>query len=138
VTAIEQVQLGAGDIFQVRPGSRLGEEAVVAAPRKEKQRLVRAQPSLPHGVEGDVGLVVVLQVEHGLRPARAVHPVLIQGPTVGADQLRIGGAIQVLSAGGGRRECPADLVFHAWPVRPVLHRRLHIGPQADFVRVAIF
>jgi hypothetical protein len=104
VAGLEEMDLGVGHVAAV--GLRLGrqEGRVVAPPRHQQRRPVRAQPLLPGRVAGDVGAVVVEEVGLDVMLARPPEERELVGPQVRVVPLREGAAANVALAGRLRRE----------------------------------
>jgi hypothetical protein len=119
VPGVEEMDLGVGHVAAV--GLRLGREEgqVVAAPRHQQRRLVRAQPFLPGRIAGDVGPVVVEQVGLEVVLARPAEEGELVGPQVRVVLARDRAAADVpLPGRGGREEVLAQLCLVAGAVRP--------------------
>ena len=112
VAGFEEVQLGVGHIVEVRAGALGREELVVPTPRKQYGRLVDADVLLPAGIQLDVALVVVEQVENRTwSTAGKLEVALIELPQVRVDgssrrRLRQGTASAWLRAAGTRGQLP--------------------------------
>ncbi|GAA3090895.1 hypothetical protein GCM10020001_002540 [Nonomuraea salmonea] len=117
VPGAEQVQLGIGQVTQVRAGARLGEERVVLAPHDEGGRGVLAQPCLPAVVALDVGVVVEQQRRLGVPAARPLQEVVVERPAVRGHQGLVGDAGDVLGADGVQGQLGAHALLGAWHVR---------------------
>jgi len=98
---------------QVGAGAGFGEERVVAAPDDQRGGLVVVQPLLPCRVELEVGVIVERQGDLGVLAARLVQEVLVEGPSIGRDELWRTGSALVLAAGDGQLEDLADVLLGA-------------------------
>jgi hypothetical protein len=117
-------------------GLRLGREEgqVVAAPRHQQRRLVRAQPLLPGRIAGDVGAVVVEQVGLEVVLARPAEERELVDPQVRVVLPRDRAAADVpLPGGGGREEVLAQRRLVGGAVRP--ERATGVPQRAEAVLV---
>ena len=104
MAGVEEMDFGLGHVAAVGP--RLGhqEGRIVAPPRHQQRRPVRAQPLLPGRVAGDVGAVVVEEVGLDVVLPRPPEEGELVGPQVRVVPLREGTAADVALAGRFRRE----------------------------------
>ena len=89
VSCIQPNQLGFWQITQVRLGSGRHEEGVLLSPGNQCPGLMRAESGLPIGIECDVGLVVLQQINLVVLHPGPVKQCLIEYPIVRINGLGI-------------------------------------------------
>ena len=115
-----------------------GEDGVVPAPDHERWGLVGAEVRLPRWIQGRVGAVVVKQLQLDRLVAGTVLEILIRGPGVGADGLRVAGAVGVLPLGGAQVQEPLQrLGFLFRAILPIGAERVPEFPQPFLIGVAV-
>src|SRR5262249_19066590 len=89
------MQLGLGEVAQVRPPAFGSEEDVILPPEDQRLRPALAQEGLPQWIQLDVGAVVVEEVELDLAGARTLEEMEVHVPVVGADLLGVAVPVRV-------------------------------------------
>ena len=96
MTGIEPDEPSVRQIIPKRLGARGDEERVVLAPQDQRFGLMAPERRVPTVVQGDVGLVVLQQIELVGVGAGAIEQSLVDRPVIGADGFRVLGADQIL------------------------------------------
>src|SRR5688572_32774143 len=96
MSAIEQVQLRARQILEVRTCAVRREDHVVLAPHDQRRRLTLAEELLELRVQLEIRAVVVEQVELDLDIAGSVEQSLIVQPGARIDPRAIGDTVDIL------------------------------------------
>ena len=96
VARFEPNQLGVRQVLLVGLGAGRNEKRIVLAPNNQCLGTVRGERLMPRVVGGDVGLVVLEQVELVFIGTRTIKQGLIDDPVVVTDRLGILGADEIL------------------------------------------
>ena len=139
VAAVQQAYLGARRVGGERERALGTEDLVVAAPHGQQRDPAVAQVGVQLGVQREVGGVVGEQGQLDQVVAGPGHLGEVVLPGVGADQARIGDAVQVLPLDGVHGQSLADgglgLGIMVLPVLP--HRLPEALHEADLIAVAV-
>src|SRR5215471_20448173 len=83
------MELGLRQVSQIRLAALRREEDVALTPEDERLWLACAQEQLPCGIEGNVGAVVVEEIQLDTTRVRPLHEAEVHLPVVGAYELRL-------------------------------------------------
>jgi hypothetical protein len=99
VAGIDEVEIDIFEVFRIRQSAGWREERVIPALDHQRRWLMLAEIRLPERILCKVVAVVVEQVELDLCIAWTVEKMLVERPGVGANQLRVACASDILKLG---------------------------------------